>query len=82
MNKFLHVLGVIAVSVGGLAAVPGLLPFASVIAPVALGVGTLSAYFASNKISLANAPAAALEAATVAKQVQAALTKGNPNYGK
>ena len=41
---------------------------------------------ASNPVSLANAPQAALEAATVAAKtkadVQAALTKGNPNFGK
>ena len=86
MNKFLHVLAAIGGTVAGIALIPGLIPFAPVVIAIAGGVTTLSAYFASNSISLANAPQAALEAATVAAKtkadVQAALSKGNPNFGK
>jgi hypothetical protein len=86
MNKFLHILGAIAVAVGGVAAATTIIPFAPVVVPIAGGVATLCAYFSSNSISLSNAPQAALEAATVAAKtkadVQAALSKGNPNYGK
>ena len=85
-NKLMHIIGITAGTVAGLAIIPGLIPFAAVVLPVAGGVATLSAYFASNSVSLANAPQAALEAATVVakakSEVQAALTKGNPNFGK
>jgi hypothetical protein len=79
MNRFLHILGIVAVTAGGLATA-GILP--AIVLPIAGGVATLSAYFASNPVSLANAPQAALETAKVAKDVQAALTKGKPNFGK
>jgi hypothetical protein len=86
MNRFLHILGAVSGTVAGIALIPGLIPFAPVVIAVAGGVTTLSAYFASNPVSLANAPQAALQAATVAAKtkadVQAALSKGNPNYGK
>jgi hypothetical protein len=77
-NTFWHILGSIGVAVGAAAAVFVSAPIAAIVVPIAGAVATASAYFASNPISLSSATTSALELATVAKQTQAAITKGKP----